>query len=170
MIRSSLFDKALTRRTALLAMAFISSIALAGALTGQLVFDLPPCIMCIYQRIPYAVVILLSLIGLTLPALQRAMLGLNGIAFAINTGLAFYHTGIEQRWWDETQGCKVSFDFDHVSVESLLSKITSAQTGSCADIPWVDPILGLSMANYNVALCAVLTVFAGLAFYHNRAR
>lgn len=136
-----------------------SILALAGALTGQFAFDMAPCMLCIYQRIPYAVIIGLSLIGLFLQRMPALFLGLISLSFLSNAAIAFYHSGVERHWWEESNGCAVSFDFDNFDGQSLLDKISSAQVGSCADIPWADPLIGLTMANYNAIFCLGLGVF-----------
>lgn len=43
-------------------IALFSFTALAMAFTAEYVFDLKPCILCIYQRIPFAVAFLLGLV------------------------------------------------------------------------------------------------------------
>lgn len=49
-------------------LAAISAFALSMAFTAQYIFGLEPCILCLYQRIPYALVIALGLTGfLTAP-------------------------------------------------------------------------------------------------------
>ncbi len=131
----------------------ISLVALAGALFAQLALDMAPCQMCIYQRIPFVVILALSGIGLFVNKAEIPFLGAIGVVFEINAALALYHTGIERQWWSESSGCKANFDFNNISAQSLLDKITSAQISSCSEIPWQDPLLGLSMANYNLLLC-----------------
>ena len=144
----------------------VSVFSLTAALFAQFALDMQPCIMCIYQRIPFVIAALLGIAGLALPPARLAALGLSGLAFLVNSGLAFYHTGIEQRWWSETAGCNVNFNFAD-QAKSLLNQVMSAQASSCADIPWQDPLLGLSMANYNVLLCAGMFVFCVVALrYH----
>ena len=56
--------------------------------------------------------------------------------------------------------------------QSMLENILSAPTGNCAEIPWQDPILGLSMANYNVILCLGIAVvfFASVIARINTAK
>lgn len=142
----------------------ISVIALAGALIGQFVFDLPPCNLCILQRIPFALGIIWGLTGLLWPAGRPILLGLSILTFIGNSGLALYHSGIERNWWDEAVGCAANFDLGG-GAQSLVSQIMTAQTASCAKIPWADPVLGLSMANYNVMLCAGMAVFCGVTLF-----
>ncbi len=146
----------------------VSVIALTGALVGQFVFDLPPCNLCILQRIPFVLAALWGIAGLVWPSVRPALLGLSVLTFAGNSVLGFYHSGIERQWWDEALGCSANFDFN-AGAQSLMSQITSAQVSSCAKIPWADPILGLSMANYNVLLCAGMAIFCGMALLSSRA-
>ena len=105
---------------------------------------------------------MLGLAGLALrkkPAIADSVLGVLAVNFMTNAGIAAYHTGLEQKWWaSEVEGCNADFgnlgaEEAAPSTQSLLENILSAPTGNCAEIPWQDPILGLSMANYNVLLC-----------------
>ena len=143
------------------AIAGVSFTALAAALYSEVALGLEPCILCIYQRIPFVIGILLGLIGLIVrkkPQIVDALLGILGITFLTNSGIAFYHTGVEQKWWaSQVEGCAADFgalsETSSNSNQSMLENILSAPTANCADIPWQDPILGLSMANYNILLC-----------------
>lgn len=151
-------------------MGVISSMALAAALFSEVALGLEPCILCIYQRIPYAVVIVLALTALFLrrrPSAVHALLTLSGLAFLINSAIAFYHTGVEQRWWaSAVEGCAVpGFGEDP---QSILENILSAPTARCDEIPWVDPILGLSMANYNIVVCLGLSLICFWVACHTR--
>ncbi len=156
---------------AVIICALISFLSLTAALLSQLVWDLSPCQMCIYQRIPFLIVLLLSFLGAFCrdPKAINAVVGGNFLLYVANALLAFYHTGIEQRWWQETQGCKVNFDFDASNAQSLMEKISSAQAHSCATIPWQDPLIGLSMANYNILLCLAMAVYCGFVVLRSKA-
>ena len=133
-------------------IAVVSIFSLLAALTAEVAFGLEPCILCIYQRIPFAIAALLSLLGLLWAPARKPAINLCSYAFLINSGIAFYHTGIEQKWWrSAVEGCAVPPLGD--TPQSLLENIMSAPNARCDEIPWADPILGLSMANYNILLC-----------------
>ena len=51
----------LASQTSVLLVALASTIALAVAFVGQYHFELQPCVLCIYQRWPYAIAIALYL-------------------------------------------------------------------------------------------------------------
>ena len=136
-------------------MTAISVFALLAALGSEVFLGLEPCILCVYQRFPYLAVIIFGIIGLSMrkrKIIAQTTIGLSGLAFLINSAIAFYHTGVEQKWWKSAvEGCTVP-DFGN-EPQSILENIMSAPTADCAEIPWQDPIIGLSMANYNILLC-----------------
>lgn len=147
-----------------MAVAFISLLSLAAAISSELFLGLEPCILCIYQRWPFAIAVVLGIIGFAFRKKMRAaqsVLTLMALNFFVNSGIALYHTGVEQKWWaSEVEGCAVPLfdDQTDTSGQSLLENLMSAPVSSCSVIPWQDPVLGLSMANYNVILCFGLAV------------
>ncbi len=148
-------------------LVILSVFALLAAFASEAFLGLEPCILCIYQRWPYAIVAFIGLIALgvrrRVPALARLSVGLSGLVFLANSAIALYHTGVEQKWWaSEVEGCAVP-DFSD-EPQSILQNIMSAPTGNCAEIPWSDPLIGLSMANYNVALCFGLFALCMVSF------
>lgn len=149
--------KALGCPVALLALAGgVAAFSLAAAYTGEYVFGLMPCILCLYQRIPFAIVVALSLTGLALrknAKVASLVILLCAAAFITNSGIAFYHTGIEQKWWVAgPAGCAFTPGTE-TQERDLLETILSTPAKDCAEIAWQDPIFGFSMANLNVMLC-----------------
>jgi disulfide bond formation protein DsbB len=142
-------------------IALTSFLALAAALGAEIILGLEPCILCIYQRIPFAAALLFSLFGLALckwkPGRRKnlaikSLLFSNAFIFLTNSAIAAYHTGVERHWWRSMfEGCAVPNLSDEP--QTLLENILSAPSARCDEIPWADPLLGLSMANYNVLLC-----------------
>ena len=149
----------------LLASLAASAIALVSSYIAEYGFGLEPCILCLYQRVPFAAAIALSLGFFALntmnhdTAKKHAFLFvlMSGLLYAINSAIAFYHSGVERKWWaSHLEGCTVSFEKS--SAEDLLSTIIAAPSVRCDEVPWADPILGLSMANYNVLFSAGLAL------------
>ncbi len=157
----------------LFGVAAVSILALAAAFASEAFLGLEPCKLCIYQRWPYALVAVFSLGGIALSdKFRRAPLWIllaDACAFAINSGIALYHSGVERHWWKSAlDGCLVP----NMSAEpqSFLENILSAPAGRCDEIPWADPLLGLSMANYNVAMgLALFAVCAAAIFFNLKA-
>ena len=141
----------------------ISVASLLAAFTAQYGFDMRPCELCLYQRIPFAVVILLSVFGIAAVKSMGTKYGvfnivLCAIALLINSGIAFFHVGVEQQWW--AYGCSVP-DFSGLSPDEMMAAIKAAPAVSCGDIPW--EMFGISMAGYNVMMCGTLGIYALIA-------
>jgi len=143
----------------LLAVSLISFAALAAALASEAFWGLEPCALCIYQRWPFVAVVVIGIVFLLFKKVLplRLGIGLSALAFLGNSSIALYHTGVERKWWaSAVEGCVVPNFSD--KPQSLLENIMSAPGGSCDEIPWQDPLFGLSMANYNVLLCLGLAI------------
>jgi len=137
----------------------ISAGALGFALHAQFVLGLEPCNLCLYQRIPFAVIGLFA--GACMmrpnPKAGRAVVGLAALAFAVGAAIAVYHVGVEQHWWASAVcgGALPTLG----STTDLMAGLSAPPEKSCDSVDWV--FLGLSMATYNAAFSAVM---AGLCF------
>lgn len=148
-------------------IAGVSVFSLLSALAAQYAFGLEPCVLCLYQRAPFVLTAIFGFAGLGLARKGRTgavsgIVGLSAAAFAVNAGIAFYHSGVERHWWRSTfEACRVG-DFSASDAQGLLEKILKTPDVPCDSIPWADPVLGLSMANYNAMMCAGLALGCAL--------
>ena len=161
-----LADRLLTLAPLLLALA--SVVALAGAFGFEYVLGLEPCVLCIAQRYPFAAVIALGLVAALVPGNNRAvrvtLLTLCGLVFLTGSGIAGFHVGVEQGWWEGTAGCSAPLpalpaDGSLPDIDSLREQLL-AQTSvvPCDQPQWF--FLGVTMAGYNAAGSLVLAVLA----------
>ncbi len=137
--------------------------ALASALTAQYGFGLRPCVLCLYQRVPYALAGLLAAIALlpAVPLRGRAVLaGLCACAFLINSGIAVFHVGVENHWWAGLAACSGGGP-QAQTVADLKAMLAGPPPPRCDQIPWA--LFGISMAGYNVFASLALALFAGWA-------
>jgi disulfide bond formation protein DsbB len=152
-------NKALMMPKAALLVLAGAVIALGFAFVMQYGFDLHPCVLCLWQRLPFAIVILLA--GLASVSLLRRyahiLLTLCSVAYLVGTGLAIFHTGVERHWWLGTSGCSIT-PLSGTSVEDLRTQLLHTVVARCDEIAWT--FLGLSMANYNVIYSLALAFFA----------
>jgi disulfide bond formation protein DsbB len=145
----------------LLALAAIASLAVA--LASQYWGGLQPCVLCIYQRLPYVAVIALGLIGAIVArrgGWLRIILVLIGLALLLDVGIAFFHVGVEQKWWAGTAACGAAFD-PTLSAEELKELLLNQPLVRCDEVPW--SLFGISMAGYNVIYAAIWSAFALMA-------
>lgn len=143
------------------ACMLICALSLISALIAQYGFNLQPCELCIMQRIPFAIIIGLSLLGIMLPASARIIIAANGLAFLTNAAIATFHSGVERKWWKGLEGCSAP-DMTG-SIQDLIQRIQNTSVARCDEIPW--SFMGLSMANYNIVLCLGLATICILYLY-----
>jgi len=137
-----------------LALILASAGALGFAYSAQLVDGLEPCVLCLYQRVPFAVVLVLGLIGQFKPSTLNWVLPLAGAVFLVGCGIAFYHVGVEQQWWQSSCGGDLA---GNMSTSDLMAQLQNKPPKACDELEWT--LFGISMATYNVAYSLGLAVF-----------
>lgn len=126
----------------------VSLSALAMALVAQYAFDVEPCILCTYQRIPFVITGVLAIFALRLDSsssLIALIVILCGLIYLSGAGIAIYHVGVEQHWW--VSGCTGTLS-DTISLDQLRASLMQRAEKSCDDLNWT--LFGISMATYNV--------------------
>ncbi len=143
---------------ALLAAAMV---ALGTAYTAEFGFGYEPCVLCLYQRVPYGLIAGLGVLAFFVgPAEDKRWIALlAGLVFAVGAGIAAYHVGVEQHWWTSAAPCGASGTVPS-STEDFLAALQKKPEKSCDDIDWT--LFGVSMATYNAVVSAVL---AGLSVW-----
>ncbi len=148
MLGMSLHGTDAARRAALL-LVIAGALPLAIAFASQYLGGLQPCVLCIYQRYPYGVVIALGVAALAAagrPALLRPILAVAGLAFLADAGIALFHIGVEQHWWQGTAACSNSIPAG-LSLEELKKQLMEAPVVACDEAAW--SLGGISMAGFN---------------------
>ncbi|WP_290751206.1 disulfide bond formation protein B [Amaricoccus sp.] len=130
-----------------------SALLLAAALAFQHLGGYAPCHLCLLQRWPHAIAVVLGLATLVWPRRELALLG--ALVMAAGAGIAAWHAGVEQGWWTGPTTC-VAPDIAGLTPEQLLQRILDAPVTRCDEIAW--SFLGLSMAAWNGLASAVLAL------------
>ncbi|NRB36123.1 MAG: disulfide bond formation protein B [Rhodobacteraceae bacterium] len=120
---------------------------LLGAFAFQHLGGLAPCQMCIWQRYPHVVAIVIG--ALWLMSRKVWLLPIGALAAATTGGIGFYHAGVEQGWWAGPSTCSAGAIGD-LTPEELMAQIMSAPLVRCDEIPW--EMFGLSMAGWNAVI------------------
>ncbi len=131
-------------------------VPLSAALIAQYVFELHPCPLCIYQRYPFEALIFLSVLSMFIKfrKFRLSVIFLSILAMLINTGISFYHFGVENKWW-EFGDCASTLDTS--SIEALKASLFSAPNVRCDEVQF--RFIGLSMAGWNVIYCFFTAIF-----------
>lgn len=154
--------KNLTPFSILMLATLASAVSLAAALISQYVYHLTPCELCIFQRIPYAVILLLGVLGLLRRKWAKGLAMLAVLAFLIDGGIAFYHAGVEQHWFPGPDACTDQGGAQELTVEQILEKLKAAPIVACDQPQW--DFHGITMAAMNAVWAFGLAVvsFAAL--------
>ena len=135
-------------------LAFIS-LAIISALVIQYWLDHEPCKLCLYERIPYFLSMLLIIKILFNKKYEKITLLILSLVFVSSAALAFYHFGIEQGFFSESLACTTGDLPKTLSKEELLEQLKQNSIG-CKDVNF--RILGLSLATINFILSLALSV------------
>jgi disulfide bond formation protein DsbB len=161
-------------------LAFALLLAAAVAILGtafafQFIGGLAPCVLCLWQRYPYAIVIGLAGtgFGLTRMAGQSAavlavLMFLIALAMVIDAGIAAFHVGVEQHWWRGTSGCTGTTGAATTAAE-LARQLKATPVVRCDEVAW--SLAGISIAGYNFVAALGMAAFAacnGRALLCNR--
>lgn len=148
----------MTRQRLILVASLGSALMLIAAFAFQHIGGLAPCKLCIWQRWPHGLAVVIGLIGALMP--HRAIALAGALASAVTAAIGGYHAGVELGWWEGPATC-TSSGVGGQSVQDLMQSIMQAPIVRCDDIPW--EMLGLSMAGWNMLVSFGLTLIWLLA-------
>ena len=132
------------QKTALFAAAGSAGLMI-GALIFQYGFGMAPCKMCIWQRWPHVIAIVLGAAIYFMPNRFMALLG--SLVVFIGGGIGVYHAGVEQKWWEGPSSCTGS---GLSLTDNLLDMTAPVHIVMCDVIPWA--MFGISMAGWNAII------------------
>ena len=135
-------------------LIFISFV-LVSAFVIEYGFNHQPCKLCLYERIPYFLSILLIAKIFLIKGYEKVSLLLLSLIFIISSILAFYHFGIEQGFFKESLACAVENLSENLTKEDLLEEL-SQNSISCKDVGF--NIFGISLAAINTIFSIGLSV------------
>ena len=145
----------LSKKNLFTGIFLISFIALISAYFIEYILGHQPCNLCVYERIPYFLAILIVLINYKYNKLEKYLILSLAIIFLIATILSLYHLGIEQGFIQESLLCDLEKGANIVDKDEILKQLQQKSI-SCKDVTF--KIFGLSLTSYNIIICLLLTV------------
>lgn len=137
--------------------------ALGAALVAQFVYGLKPCILCLYARVPYAFIILVSIAALLSGEKQQKLfLAMIGAGFLMAFAVAMFHVGVEQHWWELSGGCPVEKLDTNKTSEQMLAELLATPLAPCDKVGW--SLFGISIVIWNAAFSLMMHDFVLLAY------
>ena len=141
-------------KTTLNLILLFSIFALATAYFIEYVLGHKPCNLCLIERLPYILTIIIISLGLILKKFEKTIIIFLILIFVVATIISFYHFGIEQGFFKESLVCKLDNNIN-LSKDDLLKELQK-ETISCKDVSF--RIFGFSLATINTIISLILSV------------
>ena len=148
-------NKLLKLKNIYLLISAISIFTLLSAVYIEYILGVKPCILCLYQRVPYIIAIFLCFFGYY-NLKNKLWIYLLVITFLISAILSGYHVGIENNIFNEFSGC-TSNNSNIVNKDELLKALKETQP-NCKDVTF--KLLGFSLATINLFLSIIIIILS----------
>ena len=132
-----------------------SFIALISAFFIEYVLGHQPCNLCLIERIPYGLSIIIIMSIFLIKKNQKFLILLLILTFIFSFSISIYHYGIEQGFFQESSVCGVNNLTESIAKEDLLKQL-SEKTISCRDVTF--RIFGLSLTSINIAISLLFII------------
>ena len=132
-----------------------SFIALISAFFIEHVLGHQPCNLCLIERIPYGLSIMIIFMIFLIKKNHEFFLLLLILTFIFSFAISFYHFGIEQGFFQESSICGVKSLTESITKEDLLKQL-SKKIVSCRDVTF--RVFGLSLTSINIVISLLFII------------
>ena len=139
----------------LLLILIISLISIISAYFIEHILGHQPCNLCLIERIPYGLSIILIIIYFVFRKNEKFIILLLILLFIFSISVSIYHFGIEQDFFKESAICELKNSASVTSKEEIL-KLLSEKTISCKDVTF--KIFGLSLTSINIIISLIIII------------
>ena len=133
----------------------VSLISIISAFFIEYVLGHQPCNLCLIQRIPYGLSIILIILNYFQEKNSQFIILLLILIFSFSFAISFYHFGIEQSFIEDSTVCTINSP-DIISKEEILKQL-QLKTVSCKDVTF--KIFGFSLSTFNIIISLILIFF-----------
>ena len=139
----------------------ISLVSIISAYFIEYILGRQPCNLCLIERIPYGLALVLITLNHILIKNKRFTILLLILVFTFSLIISFYHFGIEQGIFTESTVCGLKDASNIVSKEELLKQL-QIKNVSCKDVTF--RIFGFSLTSFNIIISLILVIFLSKIF------
>ena len=144
----------------------ISLFALISAYFIEYILGHQPCNLCLIERIPYMIALIIITINYKFNHLEKYLILLLVIVFLASTLMSLYHLGIEQGFIKESLVCDLKNSSKILSKEEILQQLQQ-KIVSCKDVTF--KILGFSLTTLNLIISLLIAmVFTKIYFSYDK--
>ena len=156
----------LNKKKFLLLTFLISLFALISAYFIEYILGYQPCNLCLIERVPYVIALIIITINFKFNHLERYLILLLVFVFLTSTLISLYHLGIEQGFIKESLVCDLKNSSKILSKEEILQQLQQ-KIVSCKDVTF--KILGFSLTTLNIIISLLITiVFTKIYFSYDK--
>ena len=134
---------------------FISVFSIISAFFIEYILGHQPCNLCLIQRIPYGLSIILIILNFVIKKNTHFIILLLILIFSFSFLISFYHFGIEQGFFEESAICGLKDSSDLISKEDILNQLQN-KIVNCRDVTF--KIFGFSLTTINIILSIILII------------
>ncbi|OEY86514.1 disulfide bond formation protein DsbB [Wolbachia pipientis] len=142
-----------------------STVALIFAYILQYFFNILPCKLCIYERIVFYVVAVLSVLCLIKE--YKALIYIMFCSYLIGIIISFYHIGIEAGWFQDIIGCTEQIN-NNITIEELRNSLLNTHRLPSCDRGYY--VLGLSLATWNLLYLLIILLISVRIYFRGRRK
>ena len=147
--------------TYLISIFLISLISIISAFFIEYVLGHKPCNLCLIERIPYVLSIILITLNYISKKNEYFIILLLLIIFCFSLIISFYHFGIEQGFFEESTMCGLKDASSILSKEEILKQLQTKSI-SCKDVTF--RIFGFSLTTFNIMISLILIILLSNIF------
>ena len=147
--------KKITQRKLFLTLLIFKALIILSAIYIEYILKVPACNLCLYQRIPYYLSILILFYIVFNKSTNIIPIISLAILMFVNIALSIYHVGVEQQIISEPMLCRSNSNIQNV--DQLLENLKNNTFISCKDVNFT--FLGFSLASINVLISSILAYF-----------
>ncbi len=145
----------LEKKNFLIITFLVSLFVLISAYFIEYVLGHQPCNLCLIERIPYMVALIIIIINYKFNHLEKYLILLLIFVFLAGTLISLYHLGIEQGFIKESFVCDLKNSSKILSKEEILQQLQKKMV-SCKDVTF--KIFGFSLTSLNIIISLFITV------------
>jgi len=159
------------QRTLAILAALGAAAALGIAYASEVWRELVPCALCLVERWPYRVVIVLSLLAAVAPrGLARSLLVLAVLCLLTDAAVAAVHVGVELHWWPSPLPECAAPHIGGTSIAQRLASMPAHPSKPCDEPTFLIPALPVSMATMNLLFALAFATLLTMSLLASRSR
>jgi disulfide bond formation protein DsbB len=158
-------------RTLAVVAAIGAALALGVAYAAEVWGELVPCALCLVERWPYRIVIVLGLLAAIAPrSLVRPLIVLAIICLLADAVVAAVHVGVELHWWPSPLPECAAPQLGGGSIADRLASMPARPSKPCDDPTFLLPAVPISMAVMNLLFALAFAATLAISLSANRSR